>query len=77
MTEFHHASIPLQNNCRWFVRRGEAVQYDRGFRSKGEASDWIESFGSKLDWRAGFSFKLKGDNTHMEIVNRQGALAKP
>ena len=76
MTPFNYTSVPLQGNCRWFVRRGEIVKYGRGFRSKQDASHWIEAFGERLDWRAGFTFKLKDDSIHMEIVNRQGELAK-
>lgn len=29
-----------------------------------------------MDWRSGFTFKLKGDTVHMENVSRQGELAK-
>ncbi|MCS7526924.1 hypothetical protein N0609_11480 [Pseudomonas aeruginosa] len=76
MTPFSYNSVPLQGNCRWFVRRGGSVNYERGFRSKQEASNWISDFGERLDWRVGFTFKLKGDSTHMEVVNRQGAVAK-
>lgn len=52
------------------------MKYERGFRSKQAASEWIDAFGVELDWRAGYTFRLKGDSTHMEIVNRQGVLAK-
>lgn len=76
MAPFNYSSVPLQGNCRWFVRRGDTVKYERGFRSKQDASNWINAFGARLDWRAGFTFRLKGDNTHMEIVNRQGEVAK-
>jgi len=73
---FDSSSIPCQIGCRWFVRRGDEFMLDRGFRSKREASEWIASFGDSLDWRAGFTFHLKGDTTHMEIVSRTGNLAK-
>jgi len=76
MTQFTYSQVPIQGNCRWFLRRGATVKYDRGFRSKQGASEWIDSLGVELDWRAGFTFRLKGDSTHMEIVNRQGELAK-
>ncbi|HEK4047852.1 hypothetical protein [Pseudomonas aeruginosa] len=52
------------------------MKYERGFRSKLDASNWINAFGERLDWRAGFTFKLKGDTIHMEIVSRQGDVAK-
>lgn len=75
---FNPACIPLQSNCRWFVRRADTGLADtaRGFRSKDAASAWIDSFGQRLDWRAGFTFRLKGDTTHMEIVSRNGEPAK-
>ncbi|EKY4113591.1 TPA: hypothetical protein ACGW3M_001071 [Pseudomonas aeruginosa] len=76
MTPFSYTSVPLQGNCRWFVRRGDTVKYERGFRSKLDASNWINAFGERLDWRAGFTFKLKGDTIHMEIASRQGDVAK-
>lgn len=76
MTPFNYASVPLQGNCRWFVRRGDTVKYERGFRSKLDASNWINAFCERLDWRVGFTFKLKGDSVHMEIVSRQGEVAK-
>lgn len=76
MTPFNYSSVPLQGNSRWFVSRGATVKYERGFRSKQDASEWIDGFGAELDWRAGYTFQLKGDTTHMEIVNRQGELAK-
>ena len=77
MSQFSYTSVPLQGNCRWFVRRGATVKYERGFRSKLDASNWIDQFGAELDWRAGYTFHLKSDSTHMEIVDRQGNLAKP
>lgn len=73
---FDLTSIPFQGGCRWFVKRGDEFTLDRGFRSKREASDWIDSLGDRLDWRAGFTFHIKGDSTHMEIVSRSGGLAK-
>lgn len=75
MTEFNYNSVPLQGNCRWFVRRGATVKYNRGFRSKEDASNWIDAFGPSLNWRAGFTFQLKGDAVAMEIVNRKGERA--
>ncbi|WP_321820731.1 MULTISPECIES: hypothetical protein [unclassified Burkholderia] len=69
--------IPVQKRCRWFVRQGATTHFMRGFRSKGDASNWIDAFGSSLDWRAGFRFRLKGDAQDIEIVDRQGRIAQP
>lgn len=67
--------VPLQPRCRWFVQRGATTKFERGFRSKQEASNWINSLGSALIWRAGFTFRLRGDDIDMYIVNRVGQLA--
>lgn len=75
MSSFSITSVPLQGNARWFLRRDGVVKPERGFRSMQEASDWIDEFGCRLDWRAGFTFQLKGDSTLMEIVSRQGNVA--
>ena len=75
MAGFNFEVVPLQSHCRWFVRRGEVVVLERGFRTKSEASSWIDAFGIALDWRAGFAFQLKGDDVLMEIVDREGAPA--
>jgi hypothetical protein len=62
---------------RWFVRRGEETLLDAGgFGSKSEASDWIDSFGYRLDWRVGYFFHLKGDSVNIKIVDRKGVEAK-
>lgn len=73
---FDHTTIPIQGNCRWFVKCSGKVMYDRGFHSKAEASAWIDAFGSSLDWRAGFVFKIKGSQAEALIVSRSGILAK-
>lgn len=75
MSSFSITSVPLQGNARWFVRRDGVVKPERGFRSMQEASDWIDEFGCRLDWRAGFTFQLEGDSTLMEIVSRRGDVA--
>ena len=72
---FNFDEVPLQDKCRWFVRRGSEVNLNRGFRSKNEASAWINNFAYRLDWRAGFVFRLRGDNVDMAIVDRRGTLA--
>lgn len=73
---FSFSEVPQQKRCRWFVRRGATTRFDRGFRSKDDAGNWIAAFGSRLDWRVGFLFRLRGDNTDIEIVDRQGNRAK-
>lgn len=77
MALFNFSIVPIQARCRWFVRRDGEVNYDRGFRSKDDAANWIAAFGDRLEWRVGFTFRLRGDTTHMEIVSRQGVVAKP
>lgn len=69
--------VPPRAGCRWFVRRGSETPTDRGFRSKAEASSWIESLGRRIDWRVGFLFRLRGDTLDIEIVDRHGQRAQP
>ncbi len=74
---FSMAEVPTQSGARWFLERQGQVYTAGGFRSKSEASDWIDSLGrSRLDWRAGFVFKLRGDVGEMKIVDRHGVVAK-
>lgn len=67
--------VPMQSRCRWFIKRGVTTKFNRGFRSKIEASNWINNLGSALMWRVGFTFRLRGDDVDMYIVNRRGLLA--
>ena len=67
-------TIPIQKYCRWFVRHGDETFFDRGFKTKEEASQWID--GCKLDWRVGFLFRLRGDTKESKIVNSRGIPAK-
>lgn len=73
---FSFGEVPKQSRSRWFVRRGPATHFDRGFRAKGDASNWIDAMGTRLDWRAGFTFRLRGDDTDIAIVDRKGNVAK-
>lgn len=73
---FTFAEVPQQDRCRWFVRLGAQTMFDRGFRSKDEASGWLDKFGRRLDWRAGFVARLRGDSKDIEIVDRAGQVAK-
>ncbi|WP_241294359.1 hypothetical protein [Burkholderia stabilis] len=77
MSALNVNAIPTQKRCRWFVRQGSMTYFSGGFRSKGDASNWINAFGSSLDWRSGFRFRLKGDATDIEIVDRHGRVAHP
>lgn len=74
---FSCGEVPKQTRCRRFVRRGAATHFDRGFRAKGDASNWIDSMGTRQDWRAGFTFRLRGDDTDIAIVDRKDNVAKP
>lgn len=74
---FNFGEVPKQSRCRWFVRRGAATHFDRGFRAKGDADNWIDAMGTRLDWRVGFTFRLRGDDTDIAIVDRKGNVAKP
>lgn len=73
---FSFVEVPTQDRCRWFVRRGATTRFDCGFRTKGDASTWIDRMGTRLDWRAGFTFRLRGDDTDIAIVDRKGNVAK-
>lgn len=77
MTEFSYDQVPEQDKCRWFIKNGDNVRYDRGFRSKAEADAWIADLGRALDWRAGFVFRLRGGTADISVVDRNGVLAKP
>ena len=71
---FTFAYVPQQDRCRWFVRDGAKTMFDRGFRSKDGASSWIDNFGRRLDWRAGFVARLRDDDNNIEIVGRKGQI---
>lgn len=73
---FTFAEVPKQDKLRWFVRYGAKTMFDRGFRSKEEASAWIDRFDRRLEWRTGFVAHLRGDNKDIEIVDRKGQVAK-
>lgn len=67
---FHWGWVPVQPRRRWFIRRGAETNLSRGFRSKQDASNWIDS--QRLEWRAGFLFRLRGDDVDMCIVDKKG-----
>lgn len=73
---FNFAEVPMQSGCRWFVRHGATTRFDRGFRSKNDASNWIDAMTSRLEWRAGFVFRLRSDYADVAIVDREGNIAK-
>ena len=74
-TLFSFQEVPLQDKCRWFLRRGATTKFNRGFRSKSDADAWIDAMGRRLDWRAGYVFRLRGDSVDMAIVDRRGTVA--
>lgn len=61
---------------KWFVQIEGCPQWGMGFASKRSASEWIDAHGARLDWRAGFCFRLRGINVDIEIVDRLGAPAR-
>jgi hypothetical protein len=61
-----------QKGNRWFVQYGARTYYNKGFRSKAEADEWITSHGRGIDWRVGYLFRLRGDDCDVRIVNKHG-----
>ena len=61
---------------RWFIRRGATTWFNKGFRTKAKASAWINDHGLHLDWRVGYTFRLRGDARDVEIVDRHGNVAR-
>ncbi len=61
---------------RWFIRRGATTWFNRGFKTKASADEWIKSHGQDLDWRAGFMFALRGDPRNVLIVDKNGRSPK-
>lgn len=74
---FDMSEVPGQPRAKWFLKRGESVELSRGFSSKSAASEWINALGRRLDWRAGFVFRLRGEKVDMSIVDRNGVEARP
>ncbi|WP_413460734.1 hypothetical protein [Herbaspirillum huttiense] len=74
---FDFNEVPMQKRCRWFVRHGATTKFDRGFRAKADADNWINAMRSRIEWRAGFVFRLEGDSVDMSIVDRSGKVATP
>jgi hypothetical protein len=67
----------VEKGARWFLKQGEnTLSLDKGFKSKDNASLWVESLGRSLDWRAGYVFRLRGGKEDLKIVSRDGNLAK-
>lgn len=62
-----------KSNVRWFLRRGDRTELIRGFRSKTEASAWIDR--QNIEWRVGFLFRIKWDGEDAMIVDRRGIQA--
>lgn len=66
----------VTSKARWFLKQGDQIHTSKGFTSKDCASLWIDSLGSKVDWRAGFVFRMKGGTEDLSIVSRSGQCAK-
>lgn len=73
---FSFNEIPSHARARWFVKHGAVTERQRGFASKDAASNWINEFGYRLDWRSGFVFRLRGDTVDMHIVDAHGTTAR-
>lgn len=69
-------SFITDKRARWFLQKGTSISMVKGFSSKENASLWIESLGRKVDWRAGYIFRLRGGSEDYQIVNRDGKCAK-
>ena len=69
--------IPLQNNCRYFVKYISTIKYNRGFKSKKEIKLWYDEMflKKKMEWVSGNVFKLYDFNICM-LVNRKGEFMK-
>lgn len=74
---FSYAEVPQQDKCKWFVRMGSTTKYNRGFRTKMQANDWINELGSRVIWRTGYVVRLRGVDQDLAIVNRQNEVAEP
>lgn len=74
---FDLSEVPQEPRPKWFVQRNGAADMSRGFSSKASADAWITDFGRRLDWRAGYVFRLRGDTAEMIIVDRNGKKALP
>ena len=61
---------------RWFIRRGATTWFNKGFKTKASASSCINDHGHHLDWRVGYTFRLRGDERDVEIVDRHGNVAR-
>lgn len=54
---------------RYFVRAGGEAIEGGAFGSKHAADEWIALHRKDLDWRAGYSFGLKGLRTVIDVVD--------
>ena len=54
---------------RWFIKYGDET-LDVGFFTKSDVDDWIRKH--DIEWRAGYLFRIKGDNKDLEINNKDG-----
>lgn len=59
---------------RYYVRRGAVTKFNRGFRTRTEVDEWIESFGDMLEEQDAkiLRIKFKDDPIDIFIVRRNG-----
>lgn len=74
-SESARTDLLCSKGARWFQRYGNCTRYSEGFRSKADASKYIDCK-PDLEWRAGFIFRLYGDKHDRMIVNRKGEIAR-
>jgi hypothetical protein len=72
---FSLSEVPAESRPRWFIKRGAYIHTEAGFGSKESANAWLADLGRRLDWRAGSTFRLRGDYVSMELVDRAGRRA--
>lgn len=62
-----------RKGIRYYVKHGDEIIRHKGFRSKKEADEWINSH--SFDWRSGFLFCMRGEKP-VEIIKRNGERVK-
>lgn len=76
---FSFELVPLAPKfSRYYVRYGDVYKFDRGFRSRKDVDEWIESFGASIVDQDPLQlrFRLDGDLNSIFIINRAGRVCK-
>ena len=70
-------SVTRKTRCRYFVRIGGRIDFVRGFRSKADASQWVDDMIEKhgLSWRVGNLVCLR-NGVEFDVLTRADALAR-